>query len=185
MMKLRFAARLLVVAMLHVSLAAPSQAAVAANLVRVPPFTRVPLRFLQPVDSDTAQPGQVIRFAVNEDVRIGRRVVIRRGAKARGVVQTVTPAGAFGRSAIVRLDFVKAWAVDGQGIRLSDVVITPNRLRQDRDTSGSAGAGAAGLIVLGPAGIAAAALVRGGHVRVPAGAIAIVDTQVTYRVRVR
>jgi hypothetical protein len=80
---------------------------------------------------------------------------------------------------------VKAWAVDGQGIRLTDVLITPNNLRQDRDTSGSAGAGAAGLILLGPAGIAAAALVRGGHVRVPAGAIAIVDTRATTRVAVR
>lgn len=163
----------------------PGREPVAPKTVRVPPFTRVPLRFLQAVDSDGVKPGQIVRFSVNEDVMIGCWVVIRRGARARGVVQTVDPAGPFGKSATVRLDLVKAWAVDGQGIRLTDVLITPNNLRQDRDTSGSAGAGAAGLILLGPAGIAAAALVRGGHVRVPAGAIAIVDTRATTRVAVR
>jgi microcompartment protein CcmK/EutM len=196
------AARVAVTLVLLASLTLPSQAGApdfgrapsfgrapdfgrAPNLVRVPPLTRVPLRFLQPVDSDTARPGQTIRFAVHEDIIMGRWVVLRRGAKARGVVQTVTPAGPFGKSATVRLDFVKAWAVDGQGIHLTDIVITPNTLRQDRDTSGAAGAGAAGIILLGPAGIAAAALVRGGHVRVPAGAVAIVDTRTTTRVRVR
>jgi hypothetical protein len=184
MMSRWLATRVVVMALLQAGLAVPSQAA-TPDLVRVPPFTRVPLRFLQPVDSDSAHPGQVVRFAVNEDVMIGRRIVIRRGGRARGVVQTVDLAGPFGKSAMVRLDFVKVWAVDGQGILLTDIVITPNRLRQDRDTSGSAGAAAGGIILLGPAGIAAAALVRGGHVRVPAGAIAMVDTRSTARVRAR
>ena len=181
--RLRPAALLLAIVVLQAGVASPAQAG-ASNLVRVPPFTRVSLRFVEAVDSDSARRGQVVRFAVNEDVAIGRRVVLRRGARARGVVQTVDPAGPFGKSATVRLDLVKAWAVDGQGVLLTDIVITPNALRQDRDTSGAAGAGAAGLILLGPAGIAAAALVRGGHVRVPAGAVAIVDTRATVRVRV-
>jgi hypothetical protein len=176
----RFAAVFLA-ALLAAALPAPAR----ARPLLVPAGTQVTLRFAVPVDSATARSGQTIRFAVAEDVRIGRRLLFRRGAKARGVVETVDGPGAFGRSARVRLDFVKAWAVDGQGVRLTDVVITPNTIRETRDTSGAAGASAAGIIVLGPAGVAAGVLVRGGQVRVPAGALAIVTTRAAVRINAR
>ncbi|MGQ0571990.1 MAG: hypothetical protein ACT4P5_21000 [Armatimonadota bacterium] len=176
--------RLSAVFVLAVSLALPATA-VASTVVTVPAATRVPLKFLATLDSSTAQQGQAVRFEVPSDVLVGRRVVVRRGASARGLVRSVEKAGAFGKNARIRIGFVQTTAVDGRPLALSNVDITPNNMRNVKDVGGAAGASAVGLVLLGPIGIAAGALVRGGHVQVPAGAVAIVATTSRARVAVR
>jgi hypothetical protein len=76
----------------------------------------------------------------------------------------------------MHIAFMTATAVDGRPVRLSSIDITPNTLRQAKDTTGAAAAAAVGLVLLGPLGVAAAALVRGGHVVVSAGSVAVVGT---------
>lgn len=169
-----YIARMFTIVLLAANLAVP-QAAYAAT-VKVPVGTKMALQFRNGLDSATAKEGQRVDFRVVGDVVVSRRVVIRRGASARGTVVSITPPGVFGRNAQMHIAFMTATAVDGRPVRLSSIDITPNTLRQAKDTTGAAAAAAVGLVLLGPLGVAAAALVRGGHVVVSAGSVAVVGT---------
>jgi hypothetical protein len=158
---------------------------VAQGQIDVPAGTQVPLSFSTRVDSSTAREGDPVTFAVAQDVLVDRQVVIRKGTGAQGLVVSVTPPGIFGRNARVHVAFVQTAAVDGLPIKLAPIDITPGNLRETKDTAGAAGASMAGLILLGPVGVAAGALVRGGHVTIPAGAVAVTSTVGLNRVKVQ
>jgi hypothetical protein len=153
--------------------------------VTVPAATPVPLSFSTRLDSAAVREGEAVTFTVASDVVADRHIVIRKGAHAQGLVVSVTPPGIFGRNARVHIAFVQTVAVDGLPVKLAPVDVTPSNLRDTRDTAGAAGASVAGLILLGPVGVAAGALVRGGHVTVPAGAIAVSSTVSPFQVKVQ
>ena len=115
-------------------------------------------------------------FTVASDVIVDRTVVIKQGTPAQGLVVSITKPGIFGRNARVQIDFVQTAGVDGRPILLSPVSVTPASIREARDTGGAVGASMAGVILLGPIGLAGGALIRGGHVNVPAGAVAVTST---------
>ena len=87
--------------------------------------TRVPVKLMDFVFSETSQAGQQVRFGVTEDVAVDGDVAIKRGTAAKGTVVEATP---------VRLDGWLVWhrfkpgqlvlsitdtrSVDGQPIRL-------------------------------------------------------------------
>jgi hypothetical protein len=161
------------------------QPAYAATTVSVPPGTRVALQFRSGLDSSTAKEGQRVNFRVAANVVVNRFVVIREGASARGTITDVTPPGVLGKSARIIISFVTATAVDGRPVRLSAIHITPNDVREAKDVAGAAGAATVGMIILGPLGVAAAALVKGGHVVIGRGTVAVVGTVARVRVRAR
>ena len=72
------------------------------------------------------------------------------------------------------IGFVKTTAIDGGAVELTDIVVSPDTIK---DQAGAAGATLVGAIVLGPIGVAAGFLVRGGHVKMPAGAVAVTATK--------
>jgi hypothetical protein len=156
----------------------------AATTVSVPAGTRVALQFRSGLDSSTAKEGQRVNFRVAANVIVNRLVVIREGASARGTITDVTPPGVLGKSARIIISFVTATAVDSRPVRLSSIYITPNDVREAKDVAGAAGAATVGMIILGPIGLAAAALVRGGHVVLGKGTVAVVGTVSRVRVRV-
>lgn len=166
-----------------VSLLLPARAQ-AATEVLVPMATKVPLSFINKLDSQTAKEGQTVRMRVAADVVVSRRVVIRKGASAQGLISSVSPPGIFGQNARVHIAFIKVTAVDNRPVRVSPVDITPDSLKETADTGGAVATSAAGLILLGPIGIAAGALVRGGHVSVPPGAVAVTATLAAVRIKV-
>ncbi len=172
------------VAIIILSLTLPPVAE-AATTVTVPSGTKVPIRFLEAVDSDTAKAGQRLRFRVSEDVVVGRRVVIRYNTPAQGIIDAVNPPGTLGKNARVHISSIRTTAVDGRSVGLRPVEISPEGLRQAKDTGGAVATGTAGLILLGPVGIVAAVLVRGGHVSIPAGTVGVAFTAAPTRVRAR
>lgn len=136
----------------------------------------MPLVFLTGVDSTRARPGMAVRFRVAADVIVGRRVAIRAGAPASGIVTQVVPAGPFGRNARVRIAFVETTAMDGRPVRLASILVNAGWTRTATDRTAAAATSGLGVILLGPVGLAAGALIRGGAVVVPPGAIAITTT---------
>jgi hypothetical protein len=157
-------------------------AAYAETPVVVPAGTRVPLTFLTRVDSRTARQGASIRFRVAADVIVRREVVIRAGTLAQGLIVAVVPPGSFGRDARIRVAFIRTRAADGRLVPLAPLVITAGRVRTVRDTGGAAVSSGVGLILLGPLGLAAGALVHGGVVVVPRGAVVVAATTAAVRV---
>ncbi len=165
------------------SLLLPVQAHAATEVV-VPMAAKVPLNFVGKLESQTAKEGQTVRMRVAADVVVGRRVVIRKGASAQGLISSVSPPGIFGQNARIHISFIKVTAVDNRPVRVSPIDVTPDSLRETADTGGAVATSAVGLILLGPIGIAAGALVRGGHVSVPAGAVAVTATLAAVRIKV-
>jgi hypothetical protein len=162
--------------------AVPQTPAGAAAII-VPVGTHVGLEFLTPVNSSTIGTGTPVNFRVIYDVVSGGRVIIRRGARAGGVVTDVTKPGMFGTNAKVVIGGLTTTAVDGSRIQLRDLVVSKAMISKAR--VGAAGAAVAGAIVLGPVGLLAGALVRGGNISVPAGTTVTDTTDAMARVMTR
>lgn len=142
-----------------------------AGPVTVPAGTIVPLRFETPVDSGTIKQGTTVRFTVATDVLIDRTVVFRQGTPAEGVVTDVSKAGIFGKNARVHINYIEADATDGRPVRLAPLEVTPDSMKQTADVGAAGATAITGAILLGPIGLAAGALIRGGDVSIPAGAL--------------
>jgi hypothetical protein len=143
----------------------------AASVVSVPAGTKVLLRFESPVDSGTIKEGTTVKFTIASDVLVGRSIVFREGAPAQGVVTDVSKPGIFGKNARVHVSYIQAEAVDGKPVRLAPIEVTPDSVKQVADVGAAGATAITGAILLGPIGIAAGALIRGGNVNLPAGAI--------------
>lgn len=159
--------------------AVPQTPAGAAAVI-LPIGTQVGLRFMTPVDSSTVAVGTRVHFQVYADVVSGGRIVIRHGAGATGTVTDVTKPGMFGTSAKVVVGALSAAAVDGSRVALKPLVVSKAMVSNAR--VGAAGAAVAGAVVLGPVGLLAGALVRGGHVSIPAGTTVTDTTDAMARV---
>lgn len=143
----------------------------AAQLVTVPAGTKVLLRFEQPVDSATIKQGTTVNFTVATDVLVGREIVFKQGTPALGTVTEVSKPGIFGRNARVHISYIEVDAIDGKPVRLAPLEVTPESVRQVADVSAAGATAITGAILLGPIGLAAGALIRGGNVNLPAGAV--------------
>ncbi len=168
------------------ALVAVPQGPAGAGTVILPLGTQVGLRFVTPVDSSTVATGTRVNFQVFADVVSGGRggrVVIRHGTRASGTVTDVTKPGMFGTSAKVVIGYLTTTAVDGSRVRLKDLIVSKAMVSNAR--VGAAGTAVAGAIVLGPVGLLAGALVRGGHVSVPAGTTVTDTTDASARVMTR
>jgi len=165
------------------ALVAVPQGPAGAAAVILPIGTQVGLRFATPVDSSTVAVGTRVNFQVFSDVMSGGRIVIRHGARASGTVMDVTKPGMFGTSAKVVIGSMWTTAVDGSRVPLKDLIVSKAMVSKAR--VGAAGAAAAGAVVLGPVGLLAGALVRGGHVSVPAGTTVTDITEANARIMTR
>ena len=152
-----------------------------ASEIDVPAGTAVPLKFLDPLDSATVKEGTPVKFEVAADVLIQRSVIFRQGARAQGVVTDVSQPGIFGKNARVHIAYIQATASDGRPVRLSPIDVTPESIKQVSDVGAAAGSSVAGAILLGPIGIAAGALIHGGNVSVPAGAVGTTKVTESFR----
>ena len=152
-----------------------------ASEIDVPAGTAVPLKFLEPLDSATIKEGTAVKFEVAADVLVGRSVIFRRGAPAQGVVTDVSQPGIFGKNAHVHIAYIQATASDGRPVRLSPIDVTPDSIKQVKDVGAAAGTSVAGAILLGPIGLAAGALIHGGNVSVPVGAVGTTKVTESFR----
>ncbi len=147
----------------------------AQSLVDVPVGTKVALRLLGGLDSTTAAQDQRVSFRVAASVSVNRRIVLREGTAAHGVVVSVVREASPEEGPRIRIAFVETTAVDGSVIRLTRIDATPGSLRQVRDLAAVAATSPVGTILYSN-GATVAALSRGGHVVVPAGAVVVTAT---------
>jgi hypothetical protein len=159
------------------------QGPAGAAMVILPIGTQVGLKFMTPVDSSTVATGTRVHFQVFADVVSGGHVVVRHGTRASGTVTDVTKPGAFGTNAKVVIGYLTTTAVDGSKVHLRDLIVSKAMVSNAH--VGAAGAAVAGAVVLGPVGLLAGALVKGGHVSVPAGTAVTDTTDMSARVMTR
>ncbi|BCW99803.1 MAG: hypothetical protein KatS3mg024_2630 [Armatimonadota bacterium] len=136
----------------------------AAELVRLPQGTVVPLALEAPLTTREAAEGDRVAFRVADDVWVGTRLVIRKGEPVEAIITDVGRPGGFGRSGRISLQFGSVRAVDGKMVDL----MPWDRERLQR-VGYAAGAAVGGVAVLGPIGAVGGLFVKGKHLELPAG----------------
>lgn len=138
--------------------------------------TRVLLRLNQPISSDSARVGQPISFEVFEDVRIGKTLLIRRGAFAIGTIIKAQSKKSFGRSGSLsfRLDY--ATALNGSKVPLrtskGNCVEVKEKIGENGSRSRTALDAAGAIVSRNPVGMVSCVLSlfkKGKDVGMPAG----------------
>jgi hypothetical protein len=88
-------------------------AATASAQTMIPDGTKIRVRLEQNLSSETAELGQVVDFAVTQEVRVGDAVVVANGARATGSIVHVQPKRGFGRSGKLDFSIERVQLVDG------------------------------------------------------------------------
>ena len=101
-------------------------------------------------------------------------MVLPKGAPGIGKLTKVEQAQNFGRDAKLEVNFEKVTALD---LTLVPTVLGEKAKKETESTATAAGAGFAGMILLGPIGVVGAAFVHGKNITVPAGTTLFIQTQ--------
>jgi len=155
-------------------LALPTFAQAQAQL-NVAAGTRVGLRFINRLDAAAATQDQRVDLRVASHVIVNRRIAIREGTGAHGVIAKVIHDAVSGSEQRTRIAFIETTAVDGSTVRLARIEIFPVVLRQVNDPLAALSTTAVGSILVLNS-IPTASLFREGRVIIPAGAVAVTVT---------
>lgn len=134
---------------------------------QLPAETTVRISLLTEINSGTMREGDPVRYKVTETVMIDNTVLIPAGAQGVGRVTEVRKAGQFGRDGQVTVDWGQVTAMDGSQVKVTIGAAATERNQNSAELA--AGAAMAGVILLGPIGLAAAALVSGRDHVLPIG----------------
>ena len=140
----------------------------------MPKDTLVKIKLVTPLDSKRNKTGDAVEFEVAEDLYAGGMMVLPKGAPGNGKLTKVEQAQNFGRDAKLEVNFEKVTALD---LTLVPTVLGEKAKKETESTATAAGAGFAGMILLGPIGVVGAAFVHGKNITVPAGTTLFIQTQ--------
>jgi uncharacterized membrane protein len=135
--------------------------------------TLVPAKLTEPLSVKTAKVGDPLKLALADDLKVGNVLVAPKGSIVEAVVSKVLPPRSFGRKAEVSVQPQGLCALGGNVLGVSIPV------KKDEATTENivaAGTSFAGLVILGPIGLAGGFLVRGNDAVLPAGAVIQMET---------
>ena len=136
--------------------------------------TLVKIKLVTPLDSKKNKVGDPVDFEVVEDVYAAGLLAIPRGARGTGKVAKAEAAQNFGRDAKLEVNFESVEALDMTTV---PTLLGDKAKEESKSLAAAAGAGVAGMILLGPIGVVGAAFVHGKNVTVPAGTQLYIQTQ--------
>ena len=151
-----------------------SNARLQTGTVTLPKDSLVKIKLVTPLDSKRNKTGDVVEFEVAEDLYAGGMMVLPKGAPGIGKLTKVEQAQNFGRDAKLEVNFEKVTALD---LTLVPTILGEKAKKETESTATAAGAGFAGMILLGPIGVVGAAFVHGKNITVPAGTTLFIQTQ--------
>lgn len=129
--------------------------------------TQIPLKFVNDLNSKTANQGDPVEFVLGEEIKVGDAVVATKGTHAVAMVSTAKKAGMMGKPGdlSVQLEYL---SVGSNRVRL--------RGTQGKEGEGKVGATVALTVLFGPIGL----IKHGKNVDIPAGTplVAYVDQDI-------
>lgn len=140
----------------------------------VPTATLVRIALVSPVNAKNIKVDDIVEFKAAEDVFVDGMLIIAKGAPGTGQVTKVRTAKNFGRDAVVEVDFESIRAMDGTEVKTA---IGTEAEEKMGSYAMAAGAGIAGMAVLGPIGVVGAAFVKGRNVNLPEGTELYIQTK--------
>ena len=151
-----------------------ANASLKTGTVTLPKDTLVKIRLITPLDSKKNKTGDAVEFEVAEDLYAGGMMILPKGALGVGKLTKVEQAQNFGRDAKLEVNFEKVIALD---MTLVPTLLGEKAKKETESVATAAGAGFAGMILLGPIGVVGAAFVHGKNITVPAGTTLFIQTQ--------
>jgi len=139
----------------------------------LPKGTLVKIELLTELNSERSRPNDPVSYRVAEDVRVDNAIVIPRGTVGQGHVVSVDTAGRLGQDGLVRVDFGRVAAMDSKNVPIQ---VAERATEQNKSLELAAGASLAGVVLLGPIGLAAGYFVRGRSHVVPIGTTFYAET---------
>lgn len=161
-------------ALLLVLLVPNARAQKAARRPELPADTLVRIRMIDGLSSKTSRTGDRFRYVVTEDVRIDGYTWVRSGTRGAGLVNRAKRAGRFGQNGKIDAAFGRISVSAG---RQAVLALTRKAEAKNNKEKLAAGAAFAGLLVLGPVGLAAGAFVKGEDIEIRKGAELYVGTE--------
>jgi len=135
--------------------------------------TLIKIKLTAPLDSKKNKTGEPVEFEVAEDVYASGLLIVPKGALGRGKLAKVEPAQNFGRDAKLEVNFDSVEALDRTKV---DTVLGEKAKKETESVASAAGAGFAGMILLGPIGVVGAAFVHGKNITVPVRTTLFIQT---------
>lgn len=136
--------------------------------------TLIKIKTVTPLDTRKNKTGDPVEFEVAEDVYVAGLLAIARGARGTGRIAKAEPAQNFGRDAKLEVNFENVEALDMTQV---GTLLGDKAKEETKSMATAAGAGVAGMILLGPIGVVGAAFVHGKNVSVPAGSQLYIQSQ--------
>ena len=134
----------------------------------------VKIKTVTPLDSKKNKTGDSVEFAVAEDLYAAGMLVLAKGAVGRGKLTKVDQAQNFGRDAKMEVSFETIEALDMTQVA---TLLGEKAKKETESMAVAAGAGVAGMILLGPIGVVGAAFVHGKNITIPEGTVLYIQTQ--------
>ncbi len=145
----------------------------AAAPLLIPAGTLVKLNLEENLSTRSNKTGQMVKFSVVEDVKIGRTTVIKKGATARAQLEKVRGPGRFGRNGSLKLRYLTVTSTNGKEL---PIVLGEKSIKTNEQMGMAAGASIGGYMILGPVGLAGGIFVRGKHIEIPKDTQLVVET---------
>ena len=151
-----------------------ADSALRTGTLTLPQDTLIKIRLTTALSSKNNKSGDPVEFEVAEDVHASGMLALPRGAAGRGKLHKVEQARNFGRDAKMEVIFQSVEALDRTVV---PTVLGERAKKETESTATAAGAGFAGMILLGPIGVVGAAFVHGKNIVIPAGTMLFIQTQ--------
>ena len=151
-----------------------SGARLQAGLATLNKDTLVKIKMVTPLDSKKNKAGDPVEFEVAEDVFAAGMLLIPKGAVGTGKLTKVDQAQNFGRDAKMEVAFETVEALDMNKVA---TLLGEAAKKETQSMAAAAGAGVAGMILLGPIGVVGAAFVHGKNITIPTGTMLFIQTQ--------
>lgn len=142
--------------------------------VTLPAQSLVKIALLKTIDSGKSQVGDVVDYQVVEDVIVEGRVVIPAGVVSQAKVTEVSSAGRLGKDGRMVVDFGRVASLDGTPVRLR---VDERATQENKSLELAAGASMAGIVLLGPVGLAGGYFIKGKDVKIEANTQFYVETE--------
>ena len=124
--------------------AAPRQDAAAAVETVLPDGTELTVVTTEEISSKTAVEGDPINFKVDEDIKVGGKTVIAKGALVKGEVSNSKKSGRMGKGGQLSIRILSTESVDGQKVKL--------RASKGKEGDDKTGTTVALVVLFGPLG---------------------------------
>lgn len=145
------------------------------STLQLPAGTLIKIKLLDGFDSQTSRPGDAVKYQVVQDVMVKGYVLIPAGSEAVGTIKEVRAAERLGQDGQVVVDFGAVPSLDGLPVPVQG---SRKAAEENKSLTLAAGAGIVGAVITGgPVGLAAAFLVKGADVKVPAGTTMFIETK--------